>query len=201
MKKSVLFTAGIAIIAALFCVTCEDNSGRSPGDDEDAYSFANKFRGGDPCVANPAAQGCSDNCPPTQPNCPGYVTPTTYFTLTVTRNPTDGGSTTPASSQSNISAGTPVNITATPASTYNFNNWTVTSGTATFANANNVATTVTLSSNTTIRANFTVTEYYCVFEDDVGCVKEDKLNDCGQWGNGLFTSLSECQASWKSRGN
>jgi hypothetical protein len=75
MKKSVLFTAGIAVIAALFCVTCEDNSGRSPGDDEDAVSFANKFRGGDkpidPCAANPTAQGCTPTIP-TDP-CAGGV--------------------------------------------------------------------------------------------------------------------------------
>jgi hypothetical protein len=73
MKKSNLFTVGIVVIAALFCVTCEDNSGRSPGEDEDAYSFANKFRGGEnPCVANPAAYGCPDYCPSTQSGCPGY---------------------------------------------------------------------------------------------------------------------------------
>jgi len=77
------------------------------------------------------------------------------FTLTVTRNPTAGGTTTPASSQANIAAGTPVSITATAANGYTFTNWTVTSGTATFADANSAATTVTLSANATIRANFT----------------------------------------------
>jgi uncharacterized protein (TIGR02145 family)/uncharacterized repeat protein (TIGR02543 family) len=76
------------------------------------------------------------------------------FTLTITQNPTGGGTFTPASGQS-YDANTPVvNITATAASGYRFVNWTVTSGTATFANANNAATTVTLSSNATIMANF-----------------------------------------------
>jgi uncharacterized protein (TIGR02145 family)/uncharacterized repeat protein (TIGR02543 family) len=75
-------------------------------------------------------------------------------TLTVNRDPTAGGTVTPASSQSGIAAGTAVNITATPASGYTFVNWTVTSGTATFGNANNATTTVTLSTNATIRANF-----------------------------------------------
>jgi uncharacterized repeat protein (TIGR02543 family) len=77
------------------------------------------------------------------------------FTLTMSSMPTAGGTTSPASSQANISAGTPVSISATANSGYTFNNWTVVSGTATFANANSATTTVTLSSNATIRANFT----------------------------------------------
>jgi len=78
----------------------------------------------------------------------------TTYTLTVARNPQAGGTTTPASSQANISAGTAVNISATAASGYNFANWTVTSGTATIANASSANTTVTLSSNATVTANF-----------------------------------------------
>jgi uncharacterized protein (TIGR02145 family) len=76
------------------------------------------------------------------------------FTLTVNRDPTVGGSVTPSSLRAGIIAGTPVTITATPASGYTFVNWTLTSGTAAFGNANNANTTVTLSSNATIRANF-----------------------------------------------
>jgi uncharacterized protein (TIGR02145 family)/uncharacterized repeat protein (TIGR02543 family) len=83
----------------------------------------------------------------------GVTQPTTY-TLTVTRNLTDGGSTTPDSSQSNIAAGTAVNISATAESGYTFVNWTVTSGSATIADANSAATTVTLNNNATIQANF-----------------------------------------------
>jgi len=49
---------------------------------------------------------------------------------------------------------TPANITATSAAGYTFINWTLTSGTATFANGNNAVTTVTLGSNATISANF-----------------------------------------------
>jgi uncharacterized protein (TIGR02145 family)/uncharacterized repeat protein (TIGR02543 family) len=77
------------------------------------------------------------------------------FTLTITQNPIGGGTFTPSSGQSH-DANTPISITATPASGYEFISWTVTSasGTATFANANDAATTVTLSSNATIRANF-----------------------------------------------
>jgi uncharacterized protein (TIGR02145 family) len=74
-------------------------------------------------------------------------------TLTVNQNPTAGGTVTP-SSQQNVAPEIPFNISATPASGYRFLNWTVTSGTATIANANSANTTVTLSSNATIRANF-----------------------------------------------
>ncbi|MDR2578413.1 MAG: InlB B-repeat-containing protein [Chitinispirillales bacterium] len=74
-------------------------------------------------------------------------------TLTVNHNPTAGGIVTPTL-QSDIIRGTTINILATAASGYRFFNWTVTSGTATFANARSAATTVSLSSNATIRANF-----------------------------------------------
>ena len=82
------------------------------------------------------------------------VQPTTY-TLTVNRQPANGGSTNPAASQENITAGTPVNISATANSGYTFQGWVLVTGTATFANANSATTTVTLTSNATIRANFT----------------------------------------------
>ncbi|MDR2578764.1 MAG: hypothetical protein LBC70_08175 [Chitinispirillales bacterium] len=74
-------------------------------------------------------------------------------TLMINRNPVAGGIVTPASGQSH-DAGTPVNISANVSSGYVFVNWTVTSGTATFANANDTITTVTLSSDATISANF-----------------------------------------------
>jgi uncharacterized repeat protein (TIGR02543 family) len=79
-------------------------------------------------------------------------TPTTY-TLTVNHTPTDGGSTNPASSQTNISAGQQVNISATAANNYTFTNWTI-SGSGTLANANNASTSVTVNGNATVTANF-----------------------------------------------
>ncbi|MCL2688214.1 MAG: hypothetical protein FWE57_00005, partial [Chitinispirillia bacterium] len=78
------------------------------------------------------------------------------FTLTVNRNPTAGGTVSPAS-QVNVNPEIPiVNITATSASGHRFVNWTVVTGTATFGNAESASTTVTLSSNATIRANFKI---------------------------------------------
>jgi uncharacterized repeat protein (TIGR02543 family) len=81
------------------------------------------------------------------------VSPTTH-TLTVSAG--TGGAVTP-SGQQEVAANTPFNITAAAASGYTFNNWTVVTGgsAATFANANSAATTVTLSGNAAIRANFT----------------------------------------------
>ena len=79
----------------------------------------------------------------------------TTYTLTVERNPTAGGTTNPASSQTNINAGQQINISATPANGYTFANWTITSGSGNIANANNVSTTITVNGNVTVRANFT----------------------------------------------
>jgi uncharacterized protein (TIGR02145 family)/uncharacterized repeat protein (TIGR02543 family) len=76
------------------------------------------------------------------------------YTLTVDRNPSDGGSTTPSSSQSNISAGTQVNISATESSGYTFSGWTI-SGNGSIANANNASTSVTVDGDVTVTANFT----------------------------------------------
>jgi|GEM_PF-1707604 len=73
--------------------------------------------------------------------------------LTVNANPVVGGTVSPTS-QSGVVPGIPVNIMATPANGYRFANWAVASGTAVFSNADNASTTVTLSNNAVIRANF-----------------------------------------------
>lgn len=88
--------------------------------------------------------------------------PETY-TLTMAN---DGhGTTTPAGSVS-VGSGVATSIAATPASGYVFANWTVTSGTATIANPSSASTTVTLSSNATVRANFTATTYTLTMSND-----------------------------------
>jgi uncharacterized protein (TIGR02145 family)/uncharacterized repeat protein (TIGR02543 family) len=76
------------------------------------------------------------------------------YTLTVNRNPTGSGSTTPSSSQSNIVAGFQVAISATAGSGYTFSNWTITSGNGTIASASSSSTTVTMNGNVTVTANF-----------------------------------------------
>ena len=75
------------------------------------------------------------------------------YTLTVTAG--TGGT---ASGGGTVSYGVGASISATPGSTYGFQNWTVTSGSGVaFGNAGKASTTATLTSgNATIRANFAV---------------------------------------------
>jgi len=119
------------------------------------YTFSNWTISGSGTIADPGDAS-------TTVTVNGNVTVTANFTqnpatytLTVERSPAAGGTTVPASSQTNITAGTQVNISATSASGYSFTNWTVTSGSATFADANNASTSVTVNGNLTIQANFT----------------------------------------------
>ena len=116
------------------------------------------------------------------------------YTLTVNRSPTNGGTTTPAQSQSNITAGQAVNISATASSGYTFTNWTVSSGTATFANAGSASTTVTLSSNATITANFTQSGTppggTAVNWAGTGTVKIEAENYVSNVGNNMVTSTA-----------
>jgi hypothetical protein len=72
-------------------------------------------------------------------------------TLTVTAG--TGGSTTP-SGATVVTKNTATGISATAGAGYAFANWSVTSGAATFANSNASSTTVTISSPTTVQANF-----------------------------------------------
>jgi uncharacterized protein (TIGR02145 family) len=79
--------------------------------------------------------------------------PATTYTLTVSKNPTSGG-TTNISSQSDVTAGQQVNISATAADGYTFSNWTI-SGSGTIENASNAYTYVTVNGDVTVTANFT----------------------------------------------
>jgi len=72
--------------------------------------------------------------------------------LMINPYPKSYGSVEPASGT--YSANKPIDITATPNTGYNFVSWTVTGGTATFGNSTLASTTVTLSSNAMILANF-----------------------------------------------
>lgn len=87
------------------------------------------------------------------------------FTLTVQMGSggdsvTGGGVKDPTSS--------PYAITATPATGYAFNNWTVTSGSARFADANSASTTVSASADATIQANFELGTYTVTFDANGG---------------------------------
>jgi len=72
---------------------------------------------------------------------------------TLTVNKSGNGSTTPAGTV-NIEPSTPYSIIATPAGGNRFSSWTVESGSASFADPNSASTTVQITNDATIRANF-----------------------------------------------
>ncbi len=73
------------------------------------------------------------------------------YTLTVSN---DGNGTTVPSGASVQTKGVAATVSATPNAGYHFLNWTLTSGSATIANANSASTTATASADASIRANF-----------------------------------------------
>ncbi|MCL2220399.1 MAG: InlB B-repeat-containing protein [Chitinispirillia bacterium] len=77
----------------------------------------------------------------------------TATTYTLTINAGTGGTVNP-SGQQTVEEGAAFNISASANSGYSFTSWTVTAGGAQIANVNNPATTVTLTANATITANF-----------------------------------------------
>jgi len=82
-------------------------------------------------------------------------------TLTVTAG--TGGTASP-SGATVVPKSTSSAITATPSASYTFANWTCTSGSATFGNANAASTTATISAPATVRANFTANTVAIVAE-------------------------------------
>jgi uncharacterized repeat protein (TIGR02543 family) len=84
--------------------------------------------------------------------------PVTYYTLTVAVS--GSGLTSPAVGQHTYAGGTVVSIIATPASGYQFVNWTGDVGTV--ANTNAASTTITMNGDHSITANFSNTQvtYY-----------------------------------------
>ncbi len=78
------------------------------------------------------------------------------YTLAASASPSAGGT---VSAPSSATYNTATNISATANTGYSFNNWTVISGSATFGNSTSASTTVTLTANSTIQANFTINTY------------------------------------------
>ncbi len=77
------------------------------------------------------------------------------YTLTVGN---DGNGSTVPSGSSVQTKTVAVPVSAAPVTGYHFVNWTVTGGSATFANANSASTTVTASADAAIRANFALND-------------------------------------------
>ncbi len=83
-------------------------------------------------------------------NAPVQLSAPPTYTLTIAAN--GSGSTDPAAGTHSYAAGTVVNISATPASGWQFVNWT--GDVAMIADANTATTTITMNGNYTITANF-----------------------------------------------
>jgi hypothetical protein len=81
-------------------------------------------------------------------------TPGPTYTLTVKRNPEEGGTTEPATDQKDIEKGTQVNITAKPADGYTFGVWVITDDSGKTTRSDSVSATVTVNGNVTVTANF-----------------------------------------------
>ncbi|MEA2011543.1 MAG: hypothetical protein U9O87_00435 [Verrucomicrobiota bacterium] len=79
-----------------------------------------------------------------------FVESTTELTI----SPSDGGTTSPSSGSLSITPGMPQEITAISSENYDFAGWIIVSGFATIENPSNMNTTVSLSSNAQIHANF-----------------------------------------------
>lgn len=78
---------------------------------------------------------------------------TSTYTVTGIASPTEGGTVTPAST-ADLVTGNTVTLTATPATGYTFNGWSV-SGTTNYTENGNSITVTVASSNVTATANFT----------------------------------------------
>jgi len=81
-------------------------------------------------------------------------------TYSVTVKNDGHGTTTPSGAQSNVGQVTGLSIKATPAANYEFVNWTITSGSGSFASATSASTTFKPTSAATIQANFRSTATY-----------------------------------------
>ena len=101
---------------------------------------------------------CSSEEEPAPPPAP------VKYTLTTAVNPAEGGTITPASGEYN--AGTTVTITASPAAEYVFKDWTGATGTT-------ASTSVVMSSNKSVTANFVKKQYPLTIEiEGEGTVSE-----------------------------
>ena len=88
----------------------------------------------------------------------------TENTYTVTINNDGHGTTTPSGAQSNVGQVTGVGISATANNGYQFENWTITSGSGSFTSTTATTTTFKPTAASTIQANFSPIEYTITYE-------------------------------------
>ncbi len=142
-------------------------------------------------------------------------TPPSPVKLTTASNPADGGGTEPATGEHTYNVGDSVGITAIPFSGYRFLNWT-SSANASVADAASSSTTVTLSGDATVTANFSISpviDTYLAYgsalwvkASDVGMAnftKKPKINAVVQGKSCLFAVIGfsplEAMAEWKRK--
>lgn len=125
-------------------ITVSPNSG---------YAFANwTITSGTAAIANPSSANTTVTLTNGTAAIQANFTPINVtYSLTMTN---DGHGTTSPTGTVTVNSGAATPIAATPASGYQFLNWTVAAGAATFASATSASTTVTLVNNAAIRANF-----------------------------------------------
>jgi hypothetical protein len=118
-------------------------------------AFANwTVTNGTAMIANPTSASTTLTLTSGNAAVQANFTPVTY-SLTMTN---DGHGTTSPSGTLAVNFGVATSIAAIPASGYQFLNWTIPAGSAaTIASATSASTTVTLTGNATVRANFTAT--------------------------------------------
>lgn len=85
------------------------------------------------------------------------------YTVSASASPNAGG--TVSVNPSSVEHGSTANITATPATGYEFKGWSIASGDGTFGNANNASTTFAPTSNSTLTATFAKKTYTVEFVD------------------------------------
>ena len=89
----------------------------------------------------------------------------TENTYTVTINNDGHGTTTPSGAKSNVGQVTGVGISATANNGYQFENWTITSGSGSFTSTTATTTTFKPTAASTIQANFSPIEYNITYEN------------------------------------
>jgi|GEM_PF-6147494 len=96
-----------------------------------------------------------------------YTEVANTYALTMTANPTIGGTATDVTNASPYAAGTSVSISASAATGYHFVNWTAPAGS--FGDANNSSTTFTMPAQAvTVTANFAIDTFTVTFNSEGG---------------------------------
>ncbi|MCR4433185.1 MAG: InlB B-repeat-containing protein [Caldiserica bacterium] len=99
------------------------------------------------------------------PTVSSYLVCEGTYSLTVNVNPAGSGTVTKVPDQETYAAGTPVTLTATPSPGYHFLNW---SGDVPSGHEQDNPLTITMDSDKTINANFTINTYTVTFDKNGG---------------------------------